>query len=205
MLFILIYIHAVFARGPINCLQHIQKDWPRDGILRVEIIRNAVENYSLNDSYQKEYHGRQFAEMLGISDDIEDTPEEIVPPDALLSDDNIHSKLPAFDESSFNFLASNATNTNQSIWTANESSPNETLPRPNSTQSSDKVSSPFETLSEFELLTKVGKLHNAYTFTGMCYIYILCVWTCRLLFILSFDYIISFLFMYYQNMLLKLR
>lgn len=159
MLFILIYIHAVFARGPINCLQHIQKDWPRDGILRVEIIRNAMENYSLNDSYQKEYHGRQYAEMLGISDDNEETTEEIVPPDALLSDDNIHSKLPGFDESSLSFLVGNASNTNQSVWTTNESSPNETSARPSSTQSSDKVSPPFETLSEFELLTKVGKLH----------------------------------------------
>jgi hypothetical protein len=50
VLFVLIYIHAVFARGPINCLQHIQKDWPRDGILRVEIIRNAIENYSLAEA-----------------------------------------------------------------------------------------------------------------------------------------------------------
>lgn len=154
MLFILIYIHAVFARGPISCLQHIQKDWPRDGILRVEIIRNAMENYSLNDSYQKEYNGRQLAEMLGILDDFEETSQETVPPDALLSDDNIHSKMPAFDESNFNFLGSNATNTNQSIWTSNGSSPNETSPKPSSTQPSDKVSL-FD--AEFDF---VGKLHR---------------------------------------------
>jgi len=37
-------------------LAHVQKDWPRAGILRVEIVRNAPPNYSINDSYEKEYH-----------------------------------------------------------------------------------------------------------------------------------------------------
>ncbi|KAK3579153.1 hypothetical protein CHS0354_022176 [Potamilus streckersoni] len=52
---ILAYIHIVFARSPINCLQHVQKTWPRHGILRVEIVRNASENYSIVNSYEKEY------------------------------------------------------------------------------------------------------------------------------------------------------
>uniref|UniRef100_T1JGY6 Membralin n=1 Tax=Strigamia maritima TaxID=126957 RepID=T1JGY6_STRMM len=53
-LFILAYIHTAFSRSPINCLDHVQKDWPRDGILRVEIVRNSENNYSIEDSYQKE-------------------------------------------------------------------------------------------------------------------------------------------------------
>lgn len=52
---ILAYIHIVFSRTPINCLQHIQKEWPRDGILRVEIVRNVSENYTIMNSYEKEY------------------------------------------------------------------------------------------------------------------------------------------------------
>ena len=56
VLFVLAYIHIVFARGPINCLQHVQKDWPRHGVLRVEIVRNTPENYSIIHSYEKEYH-----------------------------------------------------------------------------------------------------------------------------------------------------
>lgn len=55
ILFILLYIHIVFARNPINCLQHVRKDWPRDGILRVEIVRNAPDNYTIVNSYEKEY------------------------------------------------------------------------------------------------------------------------------------------------------
>ncbi|XP_064605886.1 membralin-like [Liolophura sinensis] len=52
---ILAYIHYVFARSPINCLQHVQKEWPRQGILRVEIVKNASENYTIANSYEKEY------------------------------------------------------------------------------------------------------------------------------------------------------
>ncbi|XP_069128017.1 membralin-like [Argopecten irradians] len=55
VLAILAYIHIVFARTPINCLSSIQKTWPRHGILRVEIVQNASENYSLVNSYEKEY------------------------------------------------------------------------------------------------------------------------------------------------------
>lgn len=44
----------MFAHDPINCLAHIQNDWPRAGILRVEIVRNAPQNYSITDSYEKE-------------------------------------------------------------------------------------------------------------------------------------------------------
>lgn len=37
--FILIYIHLTFSQTPSSCLDHVKDNWPRDGILRVEIIR----------------------------------------------------------------------------------------------------------------------------------------------------------------------
>lgn len=48
------YIHIVFSRAPTNCLEHIRDEWPRDGILRVEILRNGGEDYSIEKSYAKE-------------------------------------------------------------------------------------------------------------------------------------------------------
>ena len=53
VLFILAYIHLVFARAPITCLEGIQKEWPRDGILRVEIVKNASDDYNIMNSYEK--------------------------------------------------------------------------------------------------------------------------------------------------------
>lgn len=35
----LAYIHRTFSKNPINCLADYQDTWPRDGIMRVEIIR----------------------------------------------------------------------------------------------------------------------------------------------------------------------
>ncbi|KAJ6636411.1 Membralin [Pseudolycoriella hygida] len=37
--FILIYIHITFSQTPATCLEHVKESWPRDGILRVEILR----------------------------------------------------------------------------------------------------------------------------------------------------------------------
>ncbi|GAB6032779.1 hypothetical protein CHUAL_011641 [Chamberlinius hualienensis] len=55
-LFVLAYIHVAFARSPTNCLNHIQKDWPRDGVLRVEITgSNSGNSYlSVGDSIESE-------------------------------------------------------------------------------------------------------------------------------------------------------
>jgi predicted transcriptional regulator len=50
---ILVYMHVVFARTPVSCLSHVADSWPRHGILRVEIVRNASENYSIINSYEK--------------------------------------------------------------------------------------------------------------------------------------------------------
>ncbi|XP_018301997.1 membralin isoform X2 [Mycetomoellerius zeteki] len=57
--FVLAYIHIVFSRAPTNCLEHIRDEWPRDGILRVEILRNGGEDYSIEKSYAKEEKLRQ--------------------------------------------------------------------------------------------------------------------------------------------------
>ncbi|XP_015591496.1 membralin isoform X2 [Cephus cinctus] len=69
--FILAYIHIVFSRAPTNCLDHIKDEWPRDGILRVEILRNGADDYSIEKSYAKEEKLRQekvddIANVLGI-------------------------------------------------------------------------------------------------------------------------------------------
>ncbi|XP_058808363.1 membralin-like isoform X2 [Phymastichus coffea] len=69
--FVLVYIHVVFSRTPANCLEHVRDDWPRDGILRVEILRNAGEDYSIEKSYAKEEKLRQekvedLSSVLGI-------------------------------------------------------------------------------------------------------------------------------------------
>jgi hypothetical protein len=52
--FVLAYIHIVFSRSPTNCLEHIKDDWPRQGILRVEILRKGIDDYNIDKSYVKE-------------------------------------------------------------------------------------------------------------------------------------------------------
>ncbi|XP_032681036.1 membralin isoform X2 [Odontomachus brunneus] len=52
--FVLAYIHIVFSRAPTNCLEHIRDEWPRDGILRVEILKNGGDDYNIEKSYAKE-------------------------------------------------------------------------------------------------------------------------------------------------------
>jgi len=52
---LLLYLHVLFNRNPVNCLDKVQTTWPRDGILRVEILANAPADYSLKNSYDKEY------------------------------------------------------------------------------------------------------------------------------------------------------
>ncbi|KAG8232570.1 hypothetical protein J437_LFUL012946, partial [Ladona fulva] len=42
--FVLAYIHVAFSRTPIDCLESVRDDWPRDGILRVEILRSNPSN-----------------------------------------------------------------------------------------------------------------------------------------------------------------
>jgi len=57
------YVHYAFTHHPVNCLKHLTArdggdSWPpHDGIIRVEVLRNAAVNYSLMDSYHKEFTG----------------------------------------------------------------------------------------------------------------------------------------------------
>lgn len=52
--FVLAYIHIAFSRTPTTCLNHVKDSWPRDGILRVEILRNPSQDYGIEQSYAKE-------------------------------------------------------------------------------------------------------------------------------------------------------
>eukprot|EP00096_Caligus_rogercresseyi_P012715 TRINITY_DN5421_c0_g1_i1.p1 TRINITY_DN5421_c0_g1~~TRINITY_DN5421_c0_g1_i1.p1 ORF type:complete len:669 (-),score=159.65 TRINITY_DN5421_c0_g1_i1:83-2089(-) len=50
----LIYIHFNFGRNPVSCLEEYKDSWPREGILRVEIMQGPPMDYSLSMSYEKE-------------------------------------------------------------------------------------------------------------------------------------------------------
>lgn len=52
--FVLAYIHLTFCRTPTTCLNQVKDSWPREGILRVEILRNPAQDYSIEQSYAKE-------------------------------------------------------------------------------------------------------------------------------------------------------
>lgn len=61
-LVLLIYIHMAFVQTPSDCLAHVQDKWPRDGILRVEILREKLNGkYTLEKSYLKERKIRELA------------------------------------------------------------------------------------------------------------------------------------------------
>lgn len=68
--FVLAYIHIAFSRSPTTCLNQVRDSWPRDGILRVEILRNPAQDYTIEQSYAKEQKLRKEKEdlnsMLGI-------------------------------------------------------------------------------------------------------------------------------------------
>lgn len=51
----LVYIHLVYTRQPVQCLHHLADKWPRDGVLRVEIQRGGpTPGYDIYTSYEKE-------------------------------------------------------------------------------------------------------------------------------------------------------
>ena len=43
-LIVLCHLHWTFIRTPITCLDHIQNEWPRDGILRVQILNDPHQD-----------------------------------------------------------------------------------------------------------------------------------------------------------------
>merc|ERR550519_2198911 len=53
-LMMLVYIHLVYTRHPVQCPEHIKDSWPRDGILRVEVVKAAPPGYNIDHSYEKE-------------------------------------------------------------------------------------------------------------------------------------------------------
>lgn len=51
--FILIYIHISYSQTPATCLEHLKTDgWPRDGIIRVEILRPGDERVMMKDGVE---------------------------------------------------------------------------------------------------------------------------------------------------------
>ncbi|CAI6373082.1 unnamed protein product [Macrosiphum euphorbiae] len=68
---VLVYLHINFSRMQANCLGHVKDVWPRDGILRVEIIRNFQHSHAeqtgtmnelLGKSYEREYKLKHMGE-----------------------------------------------------------------------------------------------------------------------------------------------
>uniref|UniRef100_A0A182Q3Y3 Membralin n=1 Tax=Anopheles farauti TaxID=69004 RepID=A0A182Q3Y3_9DIPT len=52
--FILAYIHVRFSQTPTTCLEHVKNDWPRDGILRVEIASLSQSEYDASKQVASE-------------------------------------------------------------------------------------------------------------------------------------------------------
>ena len=180
VLIILGYIHVVFARAPINCLQSIQKTWPRNGILRVEIIRNASADYTIINSYEKEYNEVELDTFLSALEslgggkseaDAKEDPEIETESDGFLESESAN-------DTSFNGTiqeekdAGGTIETSRALEDGEEESEHETgddieVNDTNATMDykaegvPEKNMQPFrETLSEFEMLTKAGKYHR---------------------------------------------
>ena len=141
VLLVLAYIHIVFARAPINCLTHIQDTWPRHGILRVEIIRNASSNYTIINSYEKEYRDYEIDDVFArINDTEEDSGSE--------TNDTPASGMSVYEM--------NERKEEQSPQQKDESYENTTFDW-KAVDSLEKNLSPFrETLTELEMLAKAG-------------------------------------------------
>ena len=65
---ILAYIHNAFSRTPINCLDHVKDQWPRDGVLRVVISRSAaMSRLSENDTTRTNASNSNISEPLHVN------------------------------------------------------------------------------------------------------------------------------------------
>lgn len=154
----LAYIHIVFARSPTNCLESVQKTWPRDGILRVEIVKNASENYSIINSYEKEYSDFALNFLNGESEEIEgpDYDDQVgdKPESKILdkeSESETHGGVNAStDHDNDSFInGTNSTNSSQS-WTIEDTS--------SSADNGYESLTESYALTEIEMLAKVGKI-----------------------------------------------
>ena len=166
------YIHVVFARSPINCLQSIQKTWPRNGILRVEIVKNASEDYNIFKSYEKEYSEYELSDVLSIfangSEDIDKfSPETERTEDDPNTQHNATHRKDAVEEnregkeSPDPRVIEGISETTREKDTSPEGGANSSIYLDKQTfESSEPVKNlaPFrETLSEFEMLANVGE------------------------------------------------
>lgn len=156
VLAVLVYIHVVFARDPINCLAHVQNDWPRTGILRVEIVRNAPQNYSVTDSYEKEDHDEALF-LHGKDMEVFDRSSQMPTAGDSNSTDTTASSVETLDSSQYvqELPDIEVQSEDASAGTANASSG----------ESAEKSTVPLRrrvlfgrTVSEFEMLARVGKL-----------------------------------------------
>lgn len=51
--FTLVYVHTAFVKNPCTCLQEVQ-NWPREGVIRVEIIPNLAEKRAIWQSIKSD-------------------------------------------------------------------------------------------------------------------------------------------------------
>lgn len=158
LLFILVYIHIAFARGPSNCLQTVEKDWPRNGILRVEIVRNAPENYTIFNSYKKEYHNLRFEELIGGDGGVSEGEGNATDRNSPVVDEDDETSPVHGDE--LLILASQMPDIEKQEWSFSSVEENGTQPsiveqkKQEKRQNHELLSA---TLSEFEMLLSVGK------------------------------------------------
>ncbi|XP_072027387.1 membralin-like [Amphiura filiformis] len=139
-LFVLAYIHCAFSRTPINCLATYQDQWPREGILRVEIVRNRTM-----------IHG--FA-VHNVKDADDDTPWYIFSNYSVMPYYWEYPKLLTAEQPTSDLEESSTTT---SISQGEEDDTNNmTLEiRVTSTEKPEKNMQPFrETVSEFEMFTR---------------------------------------------------
>lgn len=51
--FTLVYVHTAFIKNPCTCLQEVQ-NWPREGVIRVEIIPHLAEKRAIWQSIRQD-------------------------------------------------------------------------------------------------------------------------------------------------------
>lgn len=69
-------MHVTFIRTPINCLDHVQNDWPRDGILRVQILHDLQTDEKLDEPAIDYLHDNNNDEKVAGSDGSEEVDKK---------------------------------------------------------------------------------------------------------------------------------
>lgn len=157
LLFILVYVHVAFARGPSNCLQTVEKDWPRNGILRVEIVRNAPENYTIFNSYKKEYHNLRFEELVGGDSGVSEEEGNVTDRVSAVVDEDGETSPPVHGDELM-ILARQLPDIEKEEWSLSGVEENGTQPNSVEQKKQEKQLNRellSATLSEFEMLLSV--------------------------------------------------